>query len=94
MGNVSNSLAVMPRPKYETWFIEGRLMPNYHYVEIKSDYSNLEEQLNYYIKHTNKALKIIENAHRWIEQFNDRKKEDLISVLTVQKYFTKTGRMD
>ncbi|GHT47733.1 hypothetical protein AGMMS49936_09080 [Endomicrobiia bacterium] len=56
----SNSLAVMPRPKYETWFMEGRLMPNYHYVEIKSDYSNLEEQLNYYIKHTNKALKIIE----------------------------------
>ncbi|GHT38513.1 hypothetical protein AGMMS49593_08040 [Endomicrobiia bacterium] len=69
-------------------------MLNYHYVEIKSDYSNLEEQLNYCIKHTNKALKIIENAHMWIEQFNDKKKEDLISVLTVRKYFTKTGQMD
>ena len=31
----SNSLAVMPRPKYETWFMEGTLVANYHYVMIK-----------------------------------------------------------
>lgn len=30
----SNSLAVMPRPVYETWFMEGTLIPDYHYVEI------------------------------------------------------------
>ena len=35
----SNSLAVMPRPKYETWFMEGTLIPNYHYVLINDDYS-------------------------------------------------------
>lgn len=34
----SNSLAVMPRPTCETWFMEGRLIPNYHYVEIKPDF--------------------------------------------------------
>ena len=26
----SNSVAVMPRPEFETWFMEGRLIPNYH----------------------------------------------------------------
>ena len=26
----SNSLAVMPRPTYETWFMEGTLIPDYH----------------------------------------------------------------
>ena len=39
----SNSIAVMPRPKYETWFMEGTLIPNYHYIEVKPDYSDLED---------------------------------------------------
>ena len=47
----SNSLAVMPKPVYETWYMEGRLIPNYHYVEIKPDYSDLEERIQYYIDH-------------------------------------------
>ena len=33
----SNSLAVMPRPTYETWFMEGTLIPGYHYVEIRPE---------------------------------------------------------
>ncbi|MDR0579332.1 MAG: lipopolysaccharide A protein [Campylobacteraceae bacterium] len=83
----SNSIAVMPKPTYETWFMEGELIGDYHYIEIKKDYSDLEEKLNYYIKHTNEALKIIENAHKFIEQFWDKKREKLISLLVLQKYF-------
>lgn len=77
----------MPKPTYETWFMEGTLIGNYHYIEIKKDYSDLEEKLNYYIKHTNEALKIIENAHKFVEQFWDKKREKLISLLVLQKYF-------
>ena len=65
----SQSLAVMPVPKYETWFMEGTLIPNYHYVLIKDDYSDLEERMEYYIKHTDEAREIIKNAHHFIEQF-------------------------
>ena len=83
----SNSLAVMPKPKYETWFMEGTLIPNYHYVEIKGDYSDLEEKLNYYIENTDAALAIIENAHRYIANFKNNEREDLISLLVLQKYF-------
>jgi hypothetical protein len=83
----SNSIAVMPKPTYETWFMEGTLVGGYHYIEIKKDYSDLEEKLNYYIKHTDEALKIIENAHRFVEQFQDKKREKLISLLVLQKYF-------
>ncbi|KAA6325927.1 hypothetical protein EZS27_024907, partial [termite gut metagenome] len=89
----SNSLAVMPRPRYETWFMEGRLIPNYHYVEIKTDYSDLEDRLTYYIRHIDEALQIIENAHQYIAQFRDKKREDLISLLTLQKYFKQTKQM-
>jgi len=89
----SNSLAVMPKPKFETWFMEGTLIPDYHYVLINDDYSDLEERLNFYIQNEDKALKIIENAHHYIRQFKNKKQEDLISLLVLQKYFDKTGQV-
>ena len=89
----SNSLAVMPRPRYETWFAEGRLIPNYHYIEIKPDYSDLEEQLRYYMEHPDKALQIIENAHRHVAQFMNWKRENFIAAITLKKYFEKTNQL-
>ena len=35
----SNSIAVMPRPKIESWFMENKLIPEKHYIEIKEDLS-------------------------------------------------------
>jgi len=89
----SNSLAVMTKPKYETWFMEGTLIPDYHYVLIKDDYTDLDERLDYYIKNTDEALKIIENAHLYVNQFKNKNQEDLISLLVLQKYFEKTGQV-
>jgi hypothetical protein len=83
----SNSIAVMPKPKYETWFMEGTLLPDVHYIEIKSDFSDLVERLEYFIKHTEKAKKIVENANRHVEQFKNEKREKLISLLVMKKYF-------
>lgn len=88
----SNSLAVMPRPKFETWFMEGRLVPNYHYVEIKPDYSDLEERMNYYIAHPAEAEAIIRHAHEWIAQFRHPHRERLISLLVLKRYFESTGQ--
>ena len=88
----SNSLAVMPKPKFETWFMEGTLVANHHYVEIKDHYSDLEEQLNYYINNAHEALQIISNAHSYIAQFEIKEHEDLISLLVLEKYFYKTGQ--
>ena len=86
----SSSLAVMPRPKYETWFMEGALIPNHHYVLIKDDYSDLEERLNYYIENTAEALEIVRNANEYVRQFRNKKREDLISLLVLDKYFKET----
>jgi hypothetical protein len=88
----SNSLAVMPRPKYETWFMEGTLIPNYHYILINDDYSDLEERLNYYIEHPEQALEIVRNANEYVSQFRNKKREDLISLLVLDKYFRETGQ--
>lgn len=89
----SNSLAVMPKPKFETWFMEGTLIPNHHYVMIKDDYSDLEERLTYYINHPDEALRIIQHANAYVQQFKNKKQEDLISLLVLEKYFYKTGQI-
>ena len=88
----SNSVAVMPLPKYETWFMEGKLIPDFHYIQIKDDYSDLEEKLHYYIDHPQEAEKIVDNAHQYIQQFNNRKLEDLIALRVLEKYFKKTNQ--
>lgn len=88
----SNSIAVMPRPTCETWFMEGQLIPNYHYIEIKSDFSDLEERLNYYIEHSEESRRIIEHAHEYVAQFKNSKRETLISLLVLDRYFRMTGQ--
>lgn len=90
----SNSIAVMPTPKYETWFMEGSLLPDFHYIQIKGDYSDLEEKLSYYINHPAEALQIVKNANSYVKQFLDEDKEDLISVLVLKKYFECTGQLN
>ncbi|WP_232526608.1 glycosyltransferase [Marinilabilia rubra] len=88
----SNSIAVMPKPKYETWFMEGTLIGGVHYIEIRDDFSDLEEKLNYYIENTHKSEEIIRNAHQHVEQFKDTHHEQIISLLTILKYFHQTGQ--
>ena len=88
----SNSIAVTPRMKYETWFMEGRLVPDYHYIEIKEDLSDLEEKLAYYSSHPEEAQQIIDHAHAYVRQFMDSRREELIQLLVTDKYFRMIGQ--
>ena len=88
----SNSVCVMPKPKYETWFMEGALQPDVHYIEISDDFSNAEQKIKYFIEHPNKVLKIIENAQAHVEQFKHPKREKLISLMVLDKYFLLSGQ--
>lgn len=88
----SNSLAVMPRPKYETWFMEGTLRPDHHYVEIRPDYADLEEKLTHFMTRPDEAERISRNAHEHIRQFRDPAREALVSLLVLRKYFRATGQ--
>ena len=90
----SNSVAVMPRPTCETWFMEGKLIPNYHYIEIADDYHDLIERITYYEEHPEEAKEIVRHAHEWVRQFQDRKREDLISLMVLDRYFNLTGQKD
>lgn len=83
----SNSIAVSPPLRYETWFMEGTLIPDYHYIQVAEDYSDLIEKIKYYSENIDAAKKIIRNANAYVEQFRDKRKESLISLLTLKKYF-------
>jgi hypothetical protein len=83
----SNSLVLMSRPKYETWFMEGTLIENFHYVLLNDDYSDMEEKINYYLENISEAKEIIRNANEYIEQFKNKKFEDIISYMVLKKYF-------
>ena len=82
----SNSIAVTPPLTCETWFMEGTLRPDYHYIEIKPDFSDIEEKLQYYINHPEEAQQIIDHAHEYVAQFRNAERERLISLLVLQRY--------
>lgn len=87
----SNSIAVMPRPKYETWFMEGTLIPNYHYIEVKPDYSDITQKLKYYIAHPEAAEAIIQHAHQYVAQFLNERLELATQLYVAEKYFQITN---
>ena len=88
----SNSLAVMSRPTCESWFMEGHLIPNYHYILVKDDLSDLKERLDYYTAHPDEAEEIVRHAHEYVSQFLDGRREELISVMVADRYFRFTGQ--
>lgn len=84
----SNSIAVMPRPTCETWFMEGRLEPDRHYLLVRDDFADLPEKLAHYAAHPEEAQTIINNAHEFIRPFRNERRELLIALLVMEKYFS------
>lgn len=84
----SNSIAVMPKPTIETWFMEGTLKGGVHYIEIAPDYSDLEAQLEYYIAHPEACEAIIKNAQEHTAPFWDKEAEELCHLMVLEKYFS------
>lgn len=82
----SNSLAVTPRLTCETWFMEGRLKGDVHFVEIQPDYSDLIEKMDYYTAHPAAAERIIHNANAYVDQFRDERRERYIALRVMQRY--------
>lgn len=82
----SNSIAVMPKPTMETWFMEGKLEGGKHFIEIKEDYSDLEEQLSFYLARPEKCLDIIKNANEYCVQFFNPTIEDLCGLMVLERY--------
>jgi hypothetical protein len=89
----SNSLCLMARPHYETWFMEGTLQPGVHYVEVRADHADLLEKREHYLAHPEQAEAIIANAHRHVARFRDPRVEQALGLLVMKKYFALSGQL-
>ena len=90
----SNSLCLMREPKYETWFMEGRLKAGEHYVRLGPNFDDLEEKIIYYERHPDEARAIIRNANSFVKAFLDERREQIISLLVMYKYFVATRQLE
>lgn len=83
----SNSLCLMAKPKFETWFLESQLVAGIHYAEIAEDFSNLQQVFDYYESRPEEALAIIRQAQAYTRQFLDAASERLLTQHVCQAYF-------
>ena len=52
----------------------------------------LTELYEYYIEHPEQAEDIIRHAHEYVRQFQDKERENLISLMVLDKYFRLSGQ--
>lgn len=90
----SNSLCFMRAPKFETWFQEGVLKPNIHYVQLKDDYSDLCEKMEFYNARPHEAQVIIANAQSYFRSFMNPDVEDITVYKVIQSYLLRSAQLD
>ena len=74
----SNSLVFMARPTIDSWLMESTLIPNYHYIVLKDDYSDVLEKIDWCNQNPTKCIEIIKNANNYMSQFKNKNYEDLL----------------
>ena len=89
----SGSVCLMPKSRFETWFMEGRLQSGRHFIEVRDDFADLEEKIDLLESDPELAAEVVRNANRYIATFRDRAVERLVSLLVLQKYFEATGQL-
>jgi len=62
----SKSVVLMPRPTKTSWIMEERLQPWVHYVPIRSDLSNVLEQVQWVLDHDAEAERIAQRGRLWM----------------------------
>ena len=83
----------MPRPRCCSWLMETRLIPNFHYVLLKDDFSDLKQKYEWCKKNQKGCKQIVNNANKFMEQFRKRKREENIENSVISKYFELTGQV-
>ena len=89
----SNSVCIMRAPRNESWFMEGRLVPGEHFVQVKDDFSDVEEKVQELLERPEQSRRIIANANAYSAKFADARMERLVSLRVLEQYFQRSGQM-
>lgn len=87
----SNSIPVMPKPTCETWFMEGRLIPDKHYLEVAQDFSNLEDRIEELLSNKSLSEEIIHAGNEYVKDFQDDRQEKLLQLMVAEKALINMG---
>lgn len=90
----SNSLCIMPKPRFESWFMEAKLQAGVHYAQLNDNYDNLDDLLEYYLSHEKESCEIINNAHHFVQMFQNKHIEQACNLLVLRKYFYLSGQIE
>jgi len=74
----SNSVPVMPRPRFHSWVCEPWMEAGVHYVEVKADWSDFADRLEWCKAHDDECKKIAENGKIFMMQFMNQTQETYI----------------
>ena len=86
----SGSVVIMPKPKSHSWLAEYFLIPGIHYVQIRSDFSDLEEVLNWCAKNQDQCNRIAFNSKTYMSQFLNFQSEADLEMKVLQRFFRET----
>lgn len=82
----STSIPIMPKPRFHSWLCERWLEDKVHYVEVKRDFSDLEEKINWCIDHDKECQEIASNGKAFIvDNFARRDRELEIQKTLINK---------
>lgn len=82
----SNSVPVMPAPRYETWLLESQLKPMVHYLPVLPDFSDLEEQLAWARSHMAECEAIGQAGKEYIRPFYETIMEQRLMDAVVRRF--------
>tara|TARA_B100001564_G_scaffold170668_1_gene143478 strand:- start:372 stop:1283 length:912 start_codon:yes stop_codon:yes gene_type:complete len=67
----SNCVPVMPKPRYDSWACDAMLKPNIHYVEVKEDWSDFLEKIEWCRDNDSICKEIAMNGKKFISEIID-----------------------
>jgi len=90
----SNALAISPPLQFETWYREGQLQPDTHFLSVRPDFADLKDRVAWAEANPEPVQAIIANANAWTQQFRDPKAEADRAARTLHRYLTVTGAIN
>lgn len=83
----SNSVPVMPPPRYETWLLESHLRPMIHYVPVRPDFEDLHAMLDWCRCNPERCKAIAAAGQRYVAPFfADPRAEHRLAVQVLRRY--------
>jgi hypothetical protein len=81
----SNSVPIFAKPRFHSWVCEPWLKPNVHYVEVKEDFSDFPEKIEWCQAHDKECEEIARNGKEFMEQNFTKEKEIKTEIELIKK---------